>query len=343
MKMLPVLLAVPLLANAAEADLACALERNHAEIRGELLKSPEAFARLGDPALGARSIVVGATQSLSGRVQAATLRDAAEARCSSLQASRRLEDHLRWSKLSVLERGNLAEQGELRQALQSAQANVEAITAQFATRNVTLMQVTEAQSVVDRIQGRLAELARALATPTQPPSSGRISDIIVLARAEEARAAGLTSKTMAHSGWDVSLGGGVKHTFGSEGETKPFVSVTAKLSFGYLNARSAAERIEPTTSAFIAAQEGGFAKVIEREREGVQRLRETETLRLAELGRHADRLHSMLKTLDGIETAVGQNVRRALRVEKEILDAQQAGVKARIEGYTAYLLQFEER
>ena len=341
MRKLPLLLLLPLAAHATEAELSCAVERSRTEVRAAILEAPAVVGSVGqDPASGSKSISAGLSQSLSGRSQAAKLRQAAEARCAAIAATVELDNYGRFALIQARRDAAWRELDLIKQAIDLAQEHISQLDAQLAAQTITIQQHTETRQVLVALEQRSAALQRTLSTV--PPRQGPIDvpRLIATNRANEALAARLVAGAAAASGWEVRLTGGGRQELQS-GQTKPFVGLALTYSFGYRAAADAATRIETQTADLLAVQTGGFTQLLARQAAELTELINAETLAAAAAARHLQHLTTVREQIQGVDTALANNVRRSIDVQLLMLSADQIGAETRLARFKALLQQLQ--
>lgn len=333
-------LLLPLIANAGELELACNLERAKAEVRASTLAAPSAIASLGqDAASGEKALLAGISQSISGRKQAALIRESAEAKCGALRATLQLDEHARWSQLQVQREGTLAALKLIEQAILLAKSNISQLDAQLAAQTITINQHTEARQSLVALEARQADMLRNLAVVLAPPPNTNIASLLESAREHEANSARLAAQAQAENGWDVVLSAGARQP--QHGGATPYATIGLRYSFGAAAAAAAARDVGRNTELLLAEQEGGYTKTVFRQRDTLKGLVQAETLATTSAAGQIEHLSKIRSTLVGIDTALALNTLRGLDLQLLALQAELAGAKTRLAGYKALLLKLE--
>lgn len=337
MKLALILLLLPTLAfGASEAQIACSLEKAQAEVQATTLAAPAAFASVGDPTSAEKTVILGVTQSLSGRSRADTIRQAATAKCDALQATLQLDEQAKWS-LAQIQRDS-AEQ-ELRgidDAIGLAAVNLALLDQQLEAKTITIIDHTAARTELAALEQHRADLKRIVAITVLPAPKASASELIARAQRQEANAAALTAKANADGAWDVTVSTGMRQPI-SGGNATPFVAMTAKYSFGLEASRQAARDVGKYTQQLMQVQQSGYAQTDKRQSQDVDRLIVVERASASSLHNQLDQLQRIYASLHGLDTALALNTARSLEIQMKALQAQIAGTEARQRGYEALL------
>lgn len=330
------LLLLPLVANAGELELACNLERSKAEVRASTLAAPRIIGQLGqDATSGEKALIAGVSQSFSGRAQAEKLRESAEAKCDALRSTLQLDEHGRWSQLQVQRDGAKAELQIIEQAIVLAKSNISQLDAQLAAQTITINQHTEGRSALVGLEQREADLLRLLSVIVLTPPQTNISSLLESARISEGQAARLTAQASADRGWDIVVAAGARQP--QNGSAQPYATIGFSYSFGEKAAQRAARDIGTQTAELLAAQQGGYAQTVLRQRETLIGLIEAETRSSSTTARQETHLRRVRESILGIETALALNTLRSLDLQLKVLEAEKIGAEARLSGYKALL------
>jgi hypothetical protein len=326
-KLLPLLLLSPLIAQANEAQIGCNLARTQAEVTARVQEAPVAYGTANDTT--DKAVTIGIAQSLRGRTQAGLTREAAEAKCDALRATVALEEHGRFATVQVQKQGALAELRLIEEAILLAKSHISLLDAQLAAQTITITEHTAARQVLVNLEQRQAALLRTIAKEVPPVSDDELPRLVDSALASEARAAGLLARSQAESGWDVRPSIGVRQTLNS-GQASTFIGLAFTYSFGYTAAKNAASQVAEQTESYLAAQGGGFTQTLMRQRSEVQKLYDAEVLAASTSARQIAHLETVLKSIDGIDTALANNTRRNLQIQLKVLQAEENGATARV-------------
>lgn len=327
--------------QANEAQVACDLERSKAEVQASTLGAASAFGSLGDAVNSERNVVLGVSKSLSGSTRAGLLREAAEAKCGALVATVSLDEHARYAIANLLRSAATVELAQVEEAIELAKENVRLFTAQVAANVATITALIDARSQLVSLENRKADLLVTLSTPTAPLPRTDIQTLLRVARENEAKYAGLASKSNSESAWDVVVSGGARQSL-SDGSSAPFVALAFKYSFGLSSSRAAAEDVARYTSDLMKIQGGGYAKTIERQRVALASLKKAETTRQTALTQLKGELRKVYGTVAGLDTALANNVKRGLVIQMKVLDAETNGSWERLTGYERLLESLEK-
>jgi hypothetical protein len=334
------LLLLPIFAHAGEAQLACNLERSKAEVQASTLAAPSAIGQVGqDPTTGTKSLIVGLSQSFSGRSQAALIREAAEAKCDAIRATLQLDEHARWSQLQVSRDGFMAELRVIEEAILLAKANITFLDAQLAEKIITINEHTNARQSLVVLESREAELLRNLSTSVLPPPESNISSLLETSRHAESQAARLTAQASAERSWDIVVSGGARQP--QSGNATPYATIGFSYSFGSGDSRRAAQQVGEYTEALAKEQQGGYTQTIIRQQETLKKLIEAETLAAATSARQEEHLRQIRTPIMGIDTALALNTLRSLNLQLKVLEADRVGAETRLSGYKALLAHLQ--
>jgi hypothetical protein len=334
------LLLLPLAANASELQLACNLERSKAEVRAATLAAPAAIASVGQDAVsGEKALIVGISQSLSGRKQANLIRDSAEAKCDALHSTLQLDEHARWSQLQVQRASMLVELKLVEQAILLAKENIAQLDAQLTAQTITISQHTEARQSMVALEARQAEILRSLSVVSAPPPNTNIANLLASSRQHEANSARLAAQAQAETGWDVVISAGARQP--QNGSAAPYATIGLRYSFGAPAAAAAARDVGRNTELLLAAQQGGYTQTVLRQRDTLKALVQAETLASSTAARQITHLKRVRASMVGIDTALALNTIRSLDLQLLILQAEASGAETRLAGYNALVLKLE--
>jgi hypothetical protein len=340
MKILASALLIPSFALANEVSLSCNLERSKAEVQASTLSAPSAIGQIGqDATTGAKSLIVGISQSFSGRSQAGLLREAAEAKCDSIRATLQLDEHARWSQLQVAREGFKAELRIIEQAISLAKTNISFLDAQLAEKLITINEHTAARQSLVALESREAELLRSLSTTVLPPPEANVVKLLEASRRAEGMAASLTAKAAAERGWDVVVSAGGRQP--QHGSATPYATIGFSYSFGSGDAQRAAQAVGEQTEALASAQQGGYTQTALRQQETLRNLIQAETLAAATSARQEEHLRRVRSSIIGINTALALNTLRSLDLQLKVLEADRVGAETRLDGYRHLLDQLK--
>lgn len=321
---------------ATEAQLACNLERSKAEVEATVLSAPAAFVSLGDAATTEKNLAIGISQSMSGRSRADTLREAASAKCGALTATLELDEQARWNILQIQQDSAKTELAGIDEAIGMAAINLSTLDAQLAASTITIADHTEARQALASLELRRAELKRIIATTVLLVPHVGVKDLIVQAERQEAKAAALTAKASADSGWDVVVSAGMRQPI-SNGNATPFVSLSAKYSFGLEASRQASRDVGRNTQLLMEAQQAGYSKTSSRQAQDVTKLIEVERAAASTAHSELDQVQRIYASMHGLDTVLALNTTRSLALQMKTLEAQIAGDEARLHGYETLL------
>jgi hypothetical protein len=336
MKHLALILILPFSVHAAELELACNLERSKAEVQALTLASPSAIGQVGqDATTGTKSLIVGISQSFSGRSQATLIRGAAEAKCDAIRATLQLDEHARWSQLQVAREGFKAELRIIEQAITLAKTNISFLDAQLAEKLITINEHTAARQSLVALETREAELLRGLSTSTMPSPDTNVRTLLEASRRAEGDAARLAAEATAARGWDIVVSAGARQPF--NGSAAPYATIGFSYSFGSADAQRAAREVGGYTEALAAAQQGGYTQTVVRQRETLANLIQAETLAASTSARQEEHLRRVRTSIVEIDTALALNTLRSLDLQLKVLEADRVGAETRLAGYKALL------
>jgi hypothetical protein len=339
LKYTPIVLA--LLANIAladEAQIACDLEKFRSEVQALVLESPTAFGAVGDSATSEKNITMGVAQSLSGRRQAALIRQAAEAKCDSIRASVQLDSYSQWAQLQVQRSGAIEELQIIERALIMAKDNISQLEPQLTARTITLGDHAQAVNALAEIEKRQDLLIKTLAVASVTPPETNVMTLIESLQVREAQAAELEARAQAETGWDTVVSAGVRQPMSGNQGTQPFATIGFKWSFGYSAARDAARNVGVQTGELLRVQQNGYTQTVIRQRETLQQLIKAETLEMNSIRWHMGNLRQTRVSVQGIDTALAQNTLRSVNLQLSVMEAQLAGTLTRLDGYKNLLL-----
>jgi hypothetical protein len=332
------LLLIPFAVHANEAQLACNLERSKAEVQASTLSAPAAYGSAGqDTNAGDKNVIVGISQSFSGRSQASLIREAAQAKCDAIKATTQLDEHARFAVLQVRRDAAIAELSVVERAILLAKSNIALLDEQLRAQVITINQHTEARQVLFALEARQANLLRTLSVVVVPPQNATVQSLLEVSRISESQAARLSAKASAETGWDVVILAGGRQPLTGDQKANAFGTITFKYSFGTSSAQDAAKRVGTDTAALLAAQQGGYTQTIIRQRQELQSLIETETLASATSSRQLAHLNQVLSSLVGLDTVLALNTRRVLDLQIKSLEADLASANVRLAGFTSLL------
>lgn len=332
------LLLIPFAAQANEAQLACDLERSKAEVQASTLAAPAAYGSVGQDAnTGDKNVIVGISQSFSGRSQASLIREAAEARCDAIKATTQLDEHARFAVLQVKRDAAIAELAIVEKAIELAKSNITLLDQQLKAQVITINQHTEARQVLVALESRQANLLRTLSVVVIPPQNATVQSLLETSRISESQAARLSAKASAETGWDIVVLAGGRQPISGDQKAGAFGTITFKYSFGSSAAQDAATKVGADTAALLAAQQGGYTQTIIRQRQELQLLAEAEILASATVARQLVNLRQVYSSLAGLDTVLALNTKRTLDLQIKSLEADFAGANIRLAGFTSLL------
>jgi hypothetical protein len=330
------LLLFPLIATAGEAELACKIQRNQAEVQATILESSRAFGSVGqDASTGKKTGVIGISKSFAGERRARLLREAADQKCMAINASLELDELSRWSQLTIIRSGAVAELSELDKAIAFSQSHIKLLDAQLAAQVITINQHNDARQTLVGLEMKRTELLRTLSTAIQPVPSVNAMDLASSVAMHEGNAAELLAQASAEGGWDIVIAGGARQEFG--GKAAAFATITATRSFGLEESRMAAVEIGRDTKLLAETQQGGYAQVISRQADTVFNLLVTEAASSQTIQQQIEHLKRVRTNIQGVDTALAQNTLRGIDLQLLTLQASRAGSAARTAGYANLL------
>jgi hypothetical protein len=319
---------------ADESDAFCNLTQAQAEVQKQLLGSAQMFATTGNPATGNSSTVtVGFSKSLSKQLQAKTTGELADATCDSYRADRKLAEQAQ----NVEQRGNLhafeAMEPLLRQALDTASANVATEEAKLRAHTATLADVKAAYDARDVVRSLLTALQQTRSRianqlpEAEVPLGGLVHDAITA----HAAVASETAHLAAQSAWDVSIAAGAQTDPRNGGTTKPFVGLTVTYSFGAGAANRAANTVAGLSEKYENEQRDGPLQQYIRAKETAHGLIQAEEGVLQGLYERKTLADNTVDRLKGIQTDDAQRALRQANLEQLGVQAQIAGSEARLD------------
>ena len=162
-----------------------------------------------------------------------------------------------------------------------------------------------------------------------------IKSLLDKARVSEGRAAELTAKQEATSGWDVIVGAGAQKDLNDTNTgVKPFVGLTFKWSFGNYGVKDSIESIKSKTEKVFNVSQGGYVKSADRLAEKIDELILIEKAKQELLNNAIEDTQRILLSFKDINTALATNTKKSLELQNLIYSAELAGVKVRLSRYS---------
>jgi hypothetical protein len=340
MKILATILLIPSISLANEANLACDLERSQTEVQASTLYAPHVIGQVGqDATSGAKSLIIGLSQSFSGRSQASLLREAAVAKCDAIRATLQLDEYARWAQLQVNREGFKAELQLIEKAIDIAKINISFLDIQLKEKLITIVDHAAAYQALVALESRQSELMRNLSTVILQIPETNVNVILQIARTAQGKAAGLSAKAVAERGWDIIVSAGARQP--QSGSATPYATIGFNYSFGSAGAQRAAQEVSEYTEALAAAQQGGYTQTVVRQRETLANLIQAETLAVATSSRQEAHLSSVRSSIIGIESTLVLNTVRSLDLQLKVLEADRVSAETRLNGYRDLLDQLK--
>lgn len=331
-------LALSSAALAGEVDTYCELSTARAAVQSELLKAPEAFGNLGDPATAARSLTVGVRKFISRGQQGELVTRLGQAECNAYKAQRDLAEQLTGVEARSEVKAIEAKRPLLLQALDLAEKNLATEKSMLAAQAATLADLKAAFDQRDRLRQDLATLdARLSMIRNQLPEAEMPLDALLNAAvAAQSEVTELTAKIQSRGGWEVSIAGGSRSDL-QTGKNEGFIAVAATRSFGYGRATEAADRVGALTAKLLREQRDGSFQQLARTQDAVTGVIAAERMTAGSLSERRDAMQASLARLAGVNTTEGLRSQRALQVEIAATVASLQASVARAEHLTQWL------
>jgi hypothetical protein len=331
-------LLVPFIAHAQnEATVSCDLAKAQAKLLAAELAYPSLYISGGDQ-INQKTVAVGLSQSVSGLIRAKNINKAADAQCDAFQSSVLLNQYKTWATLDIQKRAAIASLKELDSALRLSNENVNILKAQLEQNIVTINEIELSIQSYHAIEDYRAAMLSLASVSIPSMEFNDIGELINSYKTNQAKAAKLTAKAQAHSGWDFVIAAGENKSIDSQyntqsSTTKPFFTATIKYSFGTHAAMKAADEIGKDTSLLLSVQQDGFFQHYERSKKEIQSMIEIEKINVQTSNKELSTLNLIRIPLENVNTTLAANARRTLDIQLMSIKATLIGANVRLAGY----------
>jgi hypothetical protein len=357
----PVLLGVLLLPGAAGAETEpsaetvegyCEHVRGAAAAQRALLWAPEIFGNVGylDQQTGitvapdrsrtdAVRVTAGLRYGLSGAYEGSALSARADADCRRQQALATVTRSLGAIESGAARAALLARARVLEKSLVEANALFEQALADLAARRTTAPEVTTLRLRLDELREMSAATRRELALLSEPVASLR--DVPAAIRAYQAADAAVEradARLRRARAWDVNVRFGYDRFLREEDDSVPlFAVVGVSYNLGGLWQGRANRRSAEGRRRYVAGEQRWVAERIERDTWRLRVLQRSERERLEQTGALLADLEAQLATVDGLTGDTARRYRQMLWFEWVKVKAEDAYLRAHLEGLSAAL------
>lgn len=316
-------------AHGSETQTYCALGKARAQVQSELLKAPESYGQIGDPSTSARALTLGIRKSLARDVQGRLIDRIAEAQCAAYASQRELAEQIDGVASRAESKAIEAKQALLQRALDAAQENAVQERTLFASQNATIADMRVSYDMRDRLRSDLEVMAgrRSILRDQLPASTEPLHAIVARGMAAQAEVAELQADLASQSGWDLVVAAGARKDLAS-GAHANFVGVTASRSFGYAASRQAAAEVGRLTTQLLKEERSGAYQQLLRAVSSVTGVHAAQEALRSGLRARRVELDESLQRVAYIETAQAERLRRQLRVELLVIEAEIRGADA---------------
>lgn len=347
MKILPTLvLLFPIISHSNEVDVACDLEKSKAEIVALTSENPFISSSIGNDENNDKTITIGISQSLSGKSKARHIRSAANAKCNAISAVIKLEQAIKWSILEINQAAAEEELKLINEAIILANSNLKFIQEQLETKNTSISQYSSILEVVNVLEKRKLNLEKTLAVVIIKVSDISLTELVEMAKNQEALTQSELAKASADSGWDIIWSVGAKQTFEKtkindpskpQNAAIPQIQILFKYSFGAGKASNIAKSVEQKTKNLLESQELGFSKTIDRLRRELVQLVKLESATVESSSKYLKELTILRQSVQNVDSFLGQNSYRDFNLRIKILQADYYSSQQKRLGYVKLL------
>ena len=320
------------------SELDCQIESKKADLQATLLSSPQAFANAGDANTNSKSLITGVTQSLTGIYRAKLLKESAQAKCEAFELQKEVESIYEDFRKNIEHDAALTELNQIQSAIDYSKKVFLDVENKVKHQEATVAQLSDVLLLQSGLYSSKAMLEKQVAQiqPKNLVSADSVVDLTDKLISAQSRAMELDAKSIAESGWDLSISAGVKKAL-DNGTTSGFVAINAKYSFGLSKAEKAASELAALIKKKSQESETGIVKTVEREKFVILGLLKAEQSQEEFLIRELEQTVNIINSIKSINSDLSQTTLSVLELKRNIAAAKLAGVVVRLNGYQELL------